>query len=139
MFRHTEPLLILAVTGVLLSLLLAGSQPWLVVLAVTIVLVSLILVIGGAAELLPAVLQVLFSEILWLLRLKHTGDDMTISRIHNLNTRPIYALQPPVDSERTDDIYRREFLSQRLNNELEPVARPSIIEGQVRLKSKQKV
>lgn len=138
MSRHTEPLLILAVTGVSISLLLAGNQPGLIVLAVTIVLVSLILVIGGAAELLPVVLQVLLSEIRWLLRLKHTGDAMTTSRSHNWNTKPIYALQPPAASERADDTHRGKFLSQQLNTELESVARSRIIEGEVRLKRNQK-
>ncbi len=55
-------LLILAVTSVLLTLLVAGSPPLLAIIAVTIVLVTMILVLGGAPELLPRVLRVILSE-----------------------------------------------------------------------------
>ena len=56
-------LLILAVTLTLMLLILASGQTWLVALAVTIVLTALILAVIGAAELLPATLKAMLSEI----------------------------------------------------------------------------
>ena len=61
-------LLILAVTIILLTLLLAGNPPLLTIIAVTVILVTLILVLGGKPELLPRVLRVILSETRRILR-----------------------------------------------------------------------
>jgi hypothetical protein len=63
-----QPLLILAVTLIVLTLVLTGSPTWLVILAVIIILLALILVIGGAANLLPIVLRTVLSELRRLIR-----------------------------------------------------------------------
>ena len=68
MARHSETVLILAVTTILLAFLLTGSQSWPAVLVVLVTILALILVTSGSAQLLPSVLEVVLREIRRIIR-----------------------------------------------------------------------
>jgi hypothetical protein len=68
MTKRSEALLILAVTTILLTFLLTGSQSWPAVLVVLVILLALILVVSGSAQLLPTVLEVVLREIRRVIR-----------------------------------------------------------------------